>query len=141
MGCGVSKTGTHDDSVTESEKESVALRLNFEAKEMEEAAKFDDARALYERALELMRVSKGESSVGYAVILSNMACLLRTETRYDEALQLFGEALVVIENSSDLTEDARYEMLETMRANALQTEAWQNEEELEILEFRATGHS
>ena len=70
-----------------------------------------------------------------------MACLLRTETRYDEALQLFGEALVVIENSSDLTEDARYEMLETMRANALQTEAWQNEEELEILEFRATGHS
>jgi len=28
-----------------------------------------------------------------------------------------------------------------MRANALQTEAWQNEEELEILEFRATGHS
>jgi hypothetical protein len=76
MGCGVSKTGTHDDSVTESEKESVALRLNFEAKEMEEAAKFDDARALYERALELMRVSKGESSVGYAVILSNMACLL-----------------------------------------------------------------
>ena len=135
MGCGVSKTGTHDDSVTESEKESVALRLNFEAKEMEEAAKFDDARALYERALELMRVSKGESSVGYAVILSNMACLLRTETRYDEALQLLAEALDVIVSASNVSEETREEMRKTIIENSRQTEAWKEAERLELLEL------
>ena len=140
MGCGFSKR-TVADSIEGTDLDAIALRLNGEAKVKEEAALLDEARDLYERALEVMRASKGERSAGYAVILSNVACLSRTETKYDEALQLFGEALVVIENSSDLTEDARYEMLETMRANALQTEAWQNEEELEILEFLATGHS
>ena len=70
MGCAGSKAETHDDTWGEldpsertvmpaSEREAVsfrdieveALRLNAEAKETEEAGHFDDARALYERAL------------------------------------------------------------------------------------------
>ena len=145
MGCAGSKAETHDDTWGEldpsertvmpaSEREAVsfrdiedeALRLNAEAKETEEAGHFDDARALYERALELMRVSKGESSVGYAVILSNMACLLRTQKRYDEALELFTEALDMVENyqywDSFGGEDSKKEMVDQILQNKLQME-------------------
>jgi tetratricopeptide (TPR) repeat protein len=144
MGCAGSKAETHDDTWGEldpsertvmpaSEREAVsfrdiedeALRLNAEAKETEEAGHFDDARALYERALELMSSTSG-MTVPYATTLSNMACLLRTQKRYDEALELFTEALDMVENyqywDSFGGEDSKKELVDQILQNKLQME-------------------
>jgi hypothetical protein len=134
MGCGFSKR-TVADSIEGTDLDAIALRLNGEAKVKEEAALLDEARDLYERALEVMRASKGERSAGYAVILSNMACLSRTETKYDEALQLLAEALDVIVSASNVSEETREEMRKTIIENSRQTEAWKEAERLELLEL------
>ena len=134
MGCGFSKR-TVADSIEETDLDAIALRLNGEAKVKEEAALLDEARDLYERALEVMRASKGERSAGYAVILSNVACLSRTETKYDEALQLLAEALDVIVSASNVSEETREEMRKTIIENSRQTEAWKEAERLELLEL------
>ena len=134
MGCGFSKR-TVADSIEGTDLDAIALRLNGEAKVKEEAALLDEARDLYERALEVMRASKGERSAGYAVILSNVACLSRTETKYDEALQLFAEALDVIVSASNVSEETREEMRKTIIENSRQTEAWKEAERLELLEL------
>jgi|MDSW01.2.fsa_nt_gb tetratricopeptide (TPR) repeat protein len=134
MGCGFSKR-TVADSIEGTDLDAIALRLNGEAKVKEEAALLDEARDLYERALEVMRASKGERSAGYAVILSNVACLSRTETKYDEALQLLAEALDVIVSASNVSEETREEMRKTIIENSRQTEAWKEAERLELLEL------
>ena len=134
MGCGFSKR-TVADSIEGTDLDAIALRLNGEAKVKEEAALLDEARDLYERALEVMRASKGERSAGYAVILSNVACLSRTETKYDEALQLLAEALDVIVSASNVSEETREEMRKTTIENSRQTEAWKEAERLELLEL------
>ena len=134
MGCGFSKR-TVADSIEGTDLDAIALRLNGEAKVKEEAALLDEARDLYERALEVMRASKGERSAGYAVILSNVACLSRTETKYDEALQLLAEAIDVIVSASNVSEETREEMRKTIIENSRQTEAWKEAERLELLEL------
>ena len=110
------------EAVSFREIEDEALRLNAEAKETEEAGNFDDARALYERALESMSSTSG-MTVPYATTLSNMACLLRTQKRYDEALELFTEALDMVENyqywDSFGGEDSKKEMVDIILRHKL----------------------
>ena len=65
-------------------------------------------------------------TVPYATTLSNMACLLRTQKRYDEALELFTEALDMVENyqywDSFGGEDSKKEMVDQILQNKLQME-------------------
>ena len=57
--------------------------------------RYDEAKPLFRRALEINRETLGEEHPDYAALLNNFANLLRSTGRYDEAVSLLRQALKI----------------------------------------------
>jgi len=73
----------------------LGVALNNLARVHQARRRFDQAEALFTRALDMARESHGQEHPDTAVTMANLAGLYRAQQRYDEAERLLREAIAI----------------------------------------------